>query len=1292
MKHLKCRFTTVLGLAMLAGVSNGRAQFNITGLQDRHYNYANSVTFTVNAQPGYSYWTLLDTNPIPTDVPITVNEPGYHELNVRASSAASGNVTNPPIRFIVEATARNGSENGLPPWTPYPTIASTPAEFAGTHVRLIAPQDFPTGYPIPVVAWMENGEGHAVRANGVLTAAGHPDINIRRGVGSGFLDAVPAAGSLEYSPQVGGLPASKTITLENAPAWTLISGSLAASTVWPENSRIHVISSLSISAGGTLTIGAGTIVIINSAQDINNAGHIVINGTADRPVVFMPAAVGQYWGGFIQHADNASFTATGAIFTGSGYRDCWFNGHECSSGLYNIGSHRGQQALISLQGANCDLSLTDCAAMYLHGQFSHGADGGSYSYQITLTRTLVQRCITGGEYSQANFNVHDSAFIEFGDDLTRDESPDFVDGDNDGLYITEALPGQAHGFTNTLFGWTKDDGVDSGGGGSGRLNFQDCWFDSILHEGNSLSGTGKDVHHYGSVFLNCGQGIEDGYDAPTGRVDRCLATGNLVGVRFGDNYDWTYNGFMWASNSILIHNLHDVWGLNWQSGSTGWIWRTNQMDIRSNWLSVPTPYHPSNLVWNAETDAWRLTNFMNIPLDAPVGMALAIWSDPMAMSTLRDGVPVRLSSFTTNVVSVDYAFTDDSANLLATGTLTFDPGETVKRIYPTGFLVPNYPTIHLALSNPIHSELTGLDTVTFQGSVSTPQMLLGGVTGAVEPGRRLTQGVFIWLNQPSAGLVRVDYEYAAGGEVLETGTFVFDPPETWHSLLPQNINPFDYDQVDVTLSNPVGATWTGTTIISFTNPPLALSFAGSGNQQDVDNLTNGIALALGSPAPAGISVEFELADANGVLTNGTFEFPEGQTSALLALPTVAVGQYDLLRLQLSNPVGAPLTGETTMWLVRVIPTLPPGPDETLVAWGSRWKYLDNGSNQGTAWQQLGFNDSGWASGPAQLGYGDGDEATVVSYGGNSNAKYITTYFRSALTVSDITRYSSLELSVLFDDGAVVYLNGSDVFRCNMPGGTITYTTPSLAGLGDNYTLQTSLSPEALQSGDNVVAVEVHQDEGGSSDISFDLQLIGIAAPVSAPQSLYHAQFEGQLVLAWGDSAFVLEEADDLTRHGMAHSLDHQPGHGDAGNWSEILSAAQAALSCQPPTAPLAALPEEGRWKHRPSFLARSILRVVSPCGRRHPRSPRPGGQSCLRRESRAGLAQFRPFCERFSASVNQSTGLAAAERSGGLGPGRPVAAGDVFPVALGPSSGLVRIESAMRLRGMSTSVTVTMTF
>jgi len=72
---------------------------------------------------------------------------------------------------------------------------------------------------------------------------------------------------------------------------------------------------------------------------------------------------------------------------------------------------------------------------------------------------------------------------------------------------------------------------------------------------------------------------------------------------------------------------------------------------------------------------------------------------------------------------------------------------------------------------------------------------------------------------------------------------------------------------------------------------------------------------------------------------------------------------------------------------------------TIFSFNSTWKYLDNGTNQGTAWRALTFNDAAWKSGPGQLGYGDGDEATVVSYGTTSSAKYITTYFRKAITIT-----------------------------------------------------------------------------------------------------------------------------------------------------------------------------------------------------------------------------------------------------------------------------------------------------
>src|SRR5438034_3962796 len=75
--------------------------------------------------------------------------------------------------------------------------------------------------------------------------------------------------------------------------------------------------------------------------------------------------------------------------------------------------------------------------------------------------------------------------------------------------------------------------------------------------------------------------------------------------------------------------------------------------------------------------------------------------------------------------------------------------------------------------------------------------------------------------------------------------------------------------------------------------------------------------------------------------------------------------------------------------------------DTLSATGAVWKYLDNGVDQGTAWRELNFNDTGWSNGVAQLGFGDGDEATVVT----SN-RQATFYFRRSFEVSDPTIYTN----------------------------------------------------------------------------------------------------------------------------------------------------------------------------------------------------------------------------------------------------------------------------------------------
>ena len=166
-------------------------------------------------------------------------------------------------------------------------------------------------------------------------------------------------------------------------------------------------------------------------------------------------------------------------------------------------------------------------------------------------------------------------------------------------------------------------------------------------------------------------------------------------------------------------------------------------------------------------------------------------------------------------------------------------------------------------------------------------------------------------------------------------------------------------------------------------------------------------------------------------------------------------------------------------------------EEELVSLGSEWKFNDSGEDLGADWQSLSFDDSNWSSGDAELGYGDGDEETTVSFGSNSNDKHITTYFRkSFIYEGDASIPLQGVVHLLRDDGAVIYLNGDEMFRSNMPSGIVDFNT--LASDVSAGNTESDLITVALQltllGGENVIAVEIHQISSTSSDISFDLSL------------------------------------------------------------------------------------------------------------------------------------------------------------------------------------------------------------
>jgi hypothetical protein len=165
-----------------------------------------------------------------------------------------------------------------------------------------------------------------------------------------------------------------------------------------------------------------------------------------------------------------------------------------------------------------------------------------------------------------------------------------------------------------------------------------------------------------------------------------------------------------------------------------------------------------------------------------------------------------------------------------------------------------------------------------------------------------------------------------------------------------------------------------------------------------------------------------------------------------------------------------------------------GPVQTVVLpFGASWKYLATGPDQGTAWRASGFNDSAWPSGAGDLGFKNANHTTIPS-----TTNRVTYYFRTTVNLTAGNPVLALDLSLLRDDGAVVYINGVEVARSNMPTGTITFTkkaSVSVDGAAESTPVLISLPPGALNVGSNTVAIEIHQKASGAAgDLTMDAQL------------------------------------------------------------------------------------------------------------------------------------------------------------------------------------------------------------
>ena len=180
-----------------------------------------------------------------------------------------------------------------------------------------------------------------------------------------------------------------------------------------------------------------------------------------------------------------------------------------------------------------------------------------------------------------------------------------------------------------------------------------------------------------------------------------------------------------------------------------------------------------------------------------------------------------------------------------------------------------------------------------------------------------------------------------------------------------------------------------------------------------------------------------------------------------------------VKIEAKAPVGYTFAG----WKQKATAT------NQIVKLNDTWKYYDKGAAPSN-WTATSFNDNGWASGQAPLGYGMTGVKTTVSYGPNVSSKYPTTYFRKTIKLeSTPTRSDIFLLNYQIDDGFVVYVNGREAGRFQMPSGNITFNSFASSYAGDEPLTGTiEISSSLFKSGDNVIAVEIHNNKADSRDI------------------------------------------------------------------------------------------------------------------------------------------------------------------------------------------------------------------